>query len=309
MCCSNLIVNIGDKYSEFTSLGQMQMNFVTTGLKCATTWFEQFLQAATNSHNFSPILIVTGVFGPIATFYLARHNGNTAMLRDTMVIEAIILLYTLAVIQMVIQMVMARNGDVPVARAPRFNGPFQSRRRGLNPIFQTFQSDVSDISIRSPAHNAIWWNPIPKYGRPVVIIRNISSQPPLLVHNAHRVNGWLTMQSQGGISGRIRWLGAGADNWSSRKKSFPIDLLGWARASLKRGRTTGGVWCLHSLLVLRWTCHFYISRCWPKYRLTPLFVLSPKKYCLAVRVTGTILFSNNKTDITHTSILSFIRNK
>ena len=74
-------------------------------------------------------------------------------------------------------MVMARNGDVPVARAPQFNGPFQSRRRGLNPIFQTFQSDVSDISIRSPAHNAIWWNPIPKYGRPVVIIRNISSIP------------------------------------------------------------------------------------------------------------------------------------
>ena len=163
MCCSNLIVNIDDKYSEFTSLGQMQMNFVTTGLKCATTWFEQFLQAATNSHNYSPILIVTGVFGPIATFYLARHNGNTAMLRDTMVIEAIILLDTL-----VIQMVMARNGDVPVARATRFNGPFQSRRRGLNPIFQTFQSDVSDISIRSPGHlcyNAIWWNPIPKYGR------------------------------------------------------------------------------------------------------------------------------------------------
>ena len=161
MCCSNLIVNIGDKHSEFTSLGQMQMNFVTTGLKCATTWFEQFLQAATNSHNYSPILIVTGVFGPIATFYLARHNGNTAILRDTMVIEAIILLDTLVVIQMV----MARNGDVPVARAPRFNGPFQSSRRGLNPIFQTFQSDVSDISIRSPAHNAIWWNPIPKYGR------------------------------------------------------------------------------------------------------------------------------------------------
>ena len=119
------------------------------------------MQAATNSHNYSPILIVTGVFGPIATFYLARHNGNTAILRDTMVIEAIILLDTLVVIQMV----MARNGDVPVARAPRFNGPFQSRRRGLNPIFQTFQSDVSDISIRSPAHNAIWWNPIPKYGR------------------------------------------------------------------------------------------------------------------------------------------------
>ena len=186
MCCSNLIVNIGDKHSEFTSLGQMQMNFVTTGLKCATTWFEQFLQAATNSHNYSPILIVTGVFGPIATFYLACHNGNTAMLRDTMVIkaivhldtmviEAIILLDTLAIeaiilldTLVVIQMVMARNGDVPVARAPRFNGPFQSRRRGLNPIFQTFQSDVSDISIRSPAHlcyNAIWWNPIPKYGR------------------------------------------------------------------------------------------------------------------------------------------------
>ena len=82
-----------------------------------------------------------------------------------MVIEGIIFLDTL-VIQMVIQMVMARNGDVPVARAPQFNGPFQSRRRGLNPIFQTFQSDVSDISIRSPAHNAIWWNPIPKYGRP-----------------------------------------------------------------------------------------------------------------------------------------------
>ena len=164
MCCSNLIVNIGDKHSEFTSLGQMQMNFVTTGLKCATTWFEQFLQAATNSHNYSPILIVTGVFGPIATFYPVCHKGNTAMHRDTMVIEAIIHLDTL-VIQMVIQMVMARNGDVPVARATRFNGPFQSRRRGLNPIFQTFQSDVSDISIRSPAHNAIWWNPIPKYGR------------------------------------------------------------------------------------------------------------------------------------------------
>ena len=160
MCCSNLIVNIGDKYSEFTSLGQMQMNFVTTGLKCATTWFEQFLQAATNSHNYSPILIVTGVFGPIGTFYPVCHNGNTAMHRDTLVMEAIIHLDTL-----VIQMVMARNGDVPVARAPRFNGPFQSRRRGLNPIFQTFQSDVSDISIRSPAHNAIWWNPIPKYGR------------------------------------------------------------------------------------------------------------------------------------------------
>ena len=160
MCCSNLIVNIGDKYSEFTSLGQMQMNFVTTGLKCATTWFEQFLQAATNSHNYSPILIVTGVFGPIATFYPVRHNGNTTIHRDTMVIEAIIHLDTL-----VIQMVMARNGDVPVARATRFNGPFQSRRRGLNPIFQTFQSDISDISIRSPAHNAIWWNPIPKYGR------------------------------------------------------------------------------------------------------------------------------------------------
>ena len=128
---------------------------------------------------------MTGVFGPIATFYLARHNGNTAMHRDTMVIEAIIhldtmvieaiiLLDTLAIEAiilldtLVIQMVMARNGDVPVARAPRFNGPFQSRRRGLNPIFQTFQSDVSDISIRSLAHlcyNAIWWNPIPKYGR------------------------------------------------------------------------------------------------------------------------------------------------
>ena len=93
------------------------------------------------------------------------------ILLDTLVIQTIIHLDTL-VIQMiihldtlVIQMVMARNGDVPVARATRFNGPFQSRRRGLNPIFQTFQSDVSDISIRSPGHNAIWWNPIPKYGR------------------------------------------------------------------------------------------------------------------------------------------------
>ena len=76
MCCSNLIVNIGDKHSEFTSLGQMQMNFVTTGLKCATTWFEQFLQAATNSHNYSPTLIVTGVFGPIGTFYPAHHNAS-----------------------------------------------------------------------------------------------------------------------------------------------------------------------------------------------------------------------------------------
>ena len=135
------------------------------------------MPGATNSDKYSPISILTGVVGPIGTFYPTRHNGNTD-----------------------------GNGpkwpDVPVARAA---SPDVSTRAisilywDFNPIFQTFQSNISDISIRSPAHNTIWWNRTPTDMVAIVIITNQLPNCRYLV-NAHQVDGWLTMARRpGGI--------------------------------------------------------------------------------------------------------------
>ena len=112
-------------------------DFVTTGLKCATTWFEQFLlepQTAISIHQYWHWQAWSGQ----SALFIAGNNGNTD-----------------------------GNGpkwpDVPGARAA---SPDVSTRAisilywDFNPIFQTFQFDVSDISIRSPAPNTIWWNEI-----------------------------------------------------------------------------------------------------------------------------------------------------
>ena len=112
-------------------------DFVTTGLKCATTWFEQFLlepQTAISIHQYWHWQAWSGQ----SALFIAGNNGNTD-----------------------------GNGpkwpDVPGARAA---SPDVSTRAisilywDFNPIFQTFQFDVSDISIRSPAPNTICWNEI-----------------------------------------------------------------------------------------------------------------------------------------------------
>ena len=134
ICCINLIVNICVKLWKFTSydwMEQMQMIFVTTGLKCATTWFEQFLrhpQTAISIHQY---------------WYWQAWSAQSALFTRlaTMVIQMVILGNT--------------DGNGPKWQcagsscriARRFNAPFQSRIgisiryfKHFNLIFRTFQS-------------------------------------------------------------------------------------------------------------------------------------------------------------------------
>ena len=142
-CYINLIVNICVKQWKSTNqdwMEQMQMIFITTGLKCATTWFEQFLPWATNSDKYSPILILTGVLGPIATFYPTPHNGNTDGNGPKW---------------------QCAGSSCRIAR--RFNAPFQSSIgisiqyfKHFNLTFRTFQS-VRQLITQS---GATWLQPI-----------------------------------------------------------------------------------------------------------------------------------------------------
>ena len=80
--------------------------------------------APTNSHKYSPILILTGVVGPIGTFYPTHHNGNTDGNGPKW---------------------QCAGSSCRIAR--RFNAPFQSRIgisiryfKHFNLTFRTFQS-------------------------------------------------------------------------------------------------------------------------------------------------------------------------
>ena len=115
----------------------------------------------------------------------------------------------------------------------------------FNPIFQTFQFDVSDISIRSPAHNTIWWNPSPTDTVSIVIITYQLPNCRYLV-NAHQVNGWLTMQ------GGIRMIRRCGDNpkqenvISHRSACLLVGGKLAARNSIKVKLCPNHVCCFHS---------------------------------------------------------------